>query len=84
LTDLTTRVNFSGKTRRQISLPKYEFLTTHVGRKTFITLLRQNNFSDVEIRSISGHASSKEMLPYIGVNRQTIKQNLEELFTAQV
>ncbi len=33
LTDLVTKINFSGKIRREICQPKYKFLTTHVGRK---------------------------------------------------
>ncbi|WP_161499278.1 tyrosine-type recombinase/integrase [Flavipsychrobacter stenotrophus] len=80
LTDATTKVNFSGKAKREICQPKYHFLTTHVGRKTFITLLKQHKFTDIEIQSISGHSSYKEMLPYIGVDRQAVKQGMEKMF----
>ena len=80
LTEVITKVNYSGKTRKELSMPKYHFLTTHIGRKTFTTLLSSGNMSDHEIQSMTGHSSSKEMRPYKGIDKEKVKEGLKRCF----
>ncbi len=75
-----TKVNYSGKKRIEVTLPKYAFLSLHSGRRTFITLLLANGMPDHEIRSMYGRASSKEINPYPGIDRQNIRAGLIQAF----
>jgi len=76
----TTKVNYSGKTRKEITLPKFHFLSTHTGRRTFITMLCGKGVPDCEIQATSGHKSSKELRPYRGVLSQNVKAGLIRAF----
>ena len=75
-----TKVNYSGKNRIEETLPKYKYLTTHIGRKTFISLLCAENMPDHEIMAMSGHSSSKEMRMYKGVNRKQVVDGMKRVF----
>jgi integrase len=83
LLEIVTKVNYSGNNKREITQPKYLFLTTHVARKTAISLMCASNMPDHEIQSISGHSSSKEMTVYKGVDRRRIKESLAKLFQTE-
>lgn len=80
ITSPITKVNYSGKNRIEKTLPKYKYLTTHIGRKTFISILCADNMPDHEIMSLSGHSSSKEIKVYKGVNRTLVLERMKRVF----
>jgi len=80
LCELLTKVNFSGKAKRETTMPKFFFLSSHVARRTCVSLLSSINMPDHEIQSVTGHASSKEMKPYRGIFRQNVREGLIRAF----
>lgn len=66
--DTPTRiVYFSGSRRIENVVPKYELLTTHVARRTFVvTALSLGVAADVIMRW-TGHSDYKAMKPYIAI-----------------
>ena len=54
LTEEVTKVNYCGNKKQEVRGPKYMFLTTHVARKTFVSMLCSSNMPDHEIQSLTG------------------------------
>lgn len=52
---------------------KYELLSIHVGRKTFITLSLEKGAAIQEVMAFSGHASFKSVKRYVDVNENRKK-----------
>lgn len=48
----------------EILTQKCETISTHTARRTLISLLRTQNFSNAEIQAISGHTTEAQMLEY--------------------
>ena len=55
---------------------KYELITSHIARKTGITLLYLNNVPLLEIKSISGHNQISQLLDYISISEEEIAKRL--------
>jgi integrase len=62
-----TIVYFNGNVRIEETLPKYELLTTHVGRKTFICNALALGIPAQVVMKWTGHSDYKSMKPYIDV-----------------
>jgi site-specific recombinase XerD len=67
-----TKVNYSGTKRIDKTAPKYDFLSSHVARKTFVTLSLKNGMRPELVKAITGHTSLKVMQRYIGVNKEML------------
>ncbi len=72
-------MRYRGASRIEIVKMKWEFLTTHIARKTFITLSLERGMRPEVIMSITGHANYKAMKPYIKI---VDKVKSEELYKA--
>lgn len=53
--------------RKTISVPKWQKLTTHVGRKTFVVLSLSMGFTANQVIKETGHATINSLLPYIDI-----------------
>jgi integrase len=62
-------------------LPKYELLSTHVGRRTFCTNAFLNSIPALTIMAISGHKTEKAFIKYIKLKNQDHAKMLEEIWT---
>ena len=62
-----TTVYFKGNIRIEETFPKYELLTTHVGRKTFICNALALGIPAQVVMKWTGHSDYKSMKPYIDV-----------------
>lgn len=80
LTNETTKTNYCGNKKQEVKGPKYMFLTTHVARKTFVSMLCSSNMPDHEIQSLTGHASNREMKVYKGIDKSSIRDQMIALF----
>lgn len=65
-----TKVRYRGNNRLEETLPLYEFLTTHLGRKTFITYMFRRNVDSELIRSISNHKSIASFSRYNNISNE--------------
>jgi integrase len=78
--EVINRTRYRGAERIDDNKPKYEFISTHVARKTFITLCIENGMSPTEIMSISGHTDLKTMQKYLGHNEKIVKEKMNKVF----
>lgn len=61
------RSYYIGSERHEETLPKYEFLTTHCGRRTFIVNALQMEIPPQVVMEWTGHADYDAMRPYIAI-----------------
>lgn len=61
------RVWFRGAERMEEVVPKYELLTTHVGRRTFVVSALQLGIPAEVIMKWTGHSNFDAMKPYIAI-----------------
>jgi len=59
-----TKVRFRGSERIENVSPLHEVLTTHMGRKTFVSLMFKKGVDSELIRSISNHKSISSFARY--------------------
>jgi site-specific recombinase XerD len=81
ITDATTTTRYQGSKKVQISGFKWEFCSTHIGRKTFITLCLQNpSFTAKTVMDITGIRSFKTLSHYNGKSEiGNIRKALESM-----
>jgi integrase len=53
--------------------PKYELISTHAGRKTFICFALSNNVAPDVVMKFTGHSDYKSMKPYIDITEDAKK-----------
>ena len=75
--DLTMVEKFSGVNRKVITKPKYAFVSTHTGRRTFITLSHEKGMQIEMIMKITGIKKWETLKKYLKVSEKSklIKMN---------
>ena len=63
----TERVRYAGGQRRATTSPKYEFVTTHTARRTFVTLALKAGVRPEVVMRITGHKSLTALRRYVNV-----------------
>ena len=66
-TDLVRKTFYRGNERQDLRLPKYEVVSTHTGRKSFICNALALGIPVDVVMKWTGHADYKSMKPYIAV-----------------
>lgn len=82
--DLTRVSEYRGGKRVDILKPKYELITTHTGRKTFVVNAMYLGISDAVIMSWTGHSSVEAMKPYRKVVDLAKKRDMAKFDTISV
>ncbi|NMA74232.1 MAG: site-specific integrase [Bacteroidales bacterium] len=62
-----TKTYFKGKERITETYKKYELISTHTARRTFICIALANGVTPETVMRITGHTDYKSMQPYIDV-----------------
>lgn len=62
-----TRLRYSGSQRIEETLPKYEVITSHIGRHTFVVQALTLGIPSEVIRKYTGHKTEATMRPYIAI-----------------
>lgn len=62
-----TKTYYKGKERITETFKKYELISTHTARRTFICLALENGITPQTVMKITGHTDYKSMQPYIDV-----------------
>lgn len=57
LNEMVTQIHYKGREKVETTLPKWQLLTTHVGRKTFVTLAVYLEIPLETVCKITGHKS---------------------------
>jgi len=79
LAGITQPVNiqrYRGATRVDKQIPKYELITTHTSRRTFITLSLEKGIRPEVVMSITGHKDFKSFSAYIKIVDSVKKDEL--------
>lgn len=76
-----TIVQFYGKERKEFVVPKYEALTTHVGRKTFITTALILGMPTELVMSISNHKGYSTFKRYVNIANEAKQNAMDKYFS---
>ena len=71
------KIEFRGSSRIEEVRPKYEYLTTHCGRKTFICAALSLGIPPQTVMSITGHSDYSAMKPYIAVAHSSLEEAMD-------
>lgn len=69
-----TIVRYRGNQRIEINKPKYEFISTHTARRTFVTLSLEKGMKAETIMEITGHKNYKTFKKYLKITSK-VKHN---------
>ena len=73
-----TRLRYSGRQRIEEALPKYEVVTSHIGRHTFVVQALTLGIPSEVIRKYTGHKTEATMRPYIAIADTLKAQEMEK------
>lgn len=76
LNEMIEKVRFRGSERLVEVLPKFEFISAHTGRKTFVTLSLELGMKAEEVMPITGHKDYKSFKRYVNLTEQRAKEAL--------
>jgi integrase len=75
-----TIVKYSGKKRIEIAKPKYNFISMHNARKTFVTLSLEKGLSPEFIMEITGHEDYDTMRKYLAISQKAVKNEFNRIW----
>jgi integrase len=84
LNTLENRVNYRGVTRVEKSSKKWELLSTHCARRTFITICLELGMRAEVVRAITGQKSDKIMLQYVSIKTDVKKKELAKVWEQKI
>lgn len=83
LTNLVKEVHFIGSEVKVTYVPKYKILTTHIGRKTFVTNSLILGMGERTVRAISGHKSDVNFRRYVAFANDYKQKAMDEAWNMQ-
>lgn len=72
----TKQISYSGDKMKEIVVPKYELITFHAARRTFITHAARLGIPAEVIMKFSGHHSAEMLKPYMEIVEELKKQEM--------
>ncbi|HEY9833592.1 MAG TPA: hypothetical protein V6D26_23775 [Stenomitos sp.] len=70
----------SGRTSTDERGPKWEFLSSHVASKTFVSISLERGMRPEVVMSFTGHTSYKTMKKYIALTEKGRKEDVEKVW----
>ncbi|MDO1451028.1 site-specific integrase [Rhodocytophaga aerolata] len=70
------KVKFLGVKRIDTRVPKFELLSTHTARRTFVTLSLEKGMRPEEVMRITGHKNIKTLMKYVKITNQVVKTSM--------
>lgn len=70
LTQQIRKVEYRKHEKQEVTYKKYELMTTHVGRKTFVVNSLDMGLTATQVIEYTGHSSIQAMEPYISISRK--------------
>jgi Site-specific recombinase XerD len=68
---------YIGSKRQDITLPKYQLITSHTARKTFATVSLILGMSERHVKSVTGHKRDSSFNRYVKIANEEIKKQME-------
>lgn len=75
-----TLVRYSGNERIENVKPKYDFITTHTARRTFVTLSLEKGMKPETIMEITGHTNYKTFRKYVKITSKVKHQEMNKFW----
>ncbi len=76
----TQKISYVGEKRIEKTVPKYEFITTHIARKTFVTLSIENGILPDVIMKITGHKSYDVFKKYEKITSKLVDKEMARVW----
>ena len=73
-------VRYQGAKRVEDRGPKWQFLSSHVARRTFVTISLERGMRPEVVMSFTGHRSFKTMKKYIAITEQSKQDAMENVW----
>lgn len=80
LTEPVRMIRYKGAERIEERGPKWQFLTTHVARRTFVTLSLERGMRSDILMSFTGHKSHKTLKRYIALTDKSRQEAMEKVW----
>ncbi len=80
LNDLITTTKYYGSKKEEKQLMKYELITTHTARRTFVSLASYDGVNQQVVKSFTGHGTDKMVNQYFKKNNSESKSIIENIF----
>lgn len=80
ITEPVQFVRYQGAKRVEDRRPKWQFLSSHVARRTFVTISLERGMRPEVVMSITGHRSFKTMKKYIALTEQYKSEAMENVW----
>ena len=80
LNEQTIKVRYIGAERKEISKKKYEFMSTHMAKRTYITLFFQGGGREETIMKSTGNSDRKTLESYRDIANRDIKFDTDKVF----
>jgi integrase len=71
-----TITKYKGSERIEMTRPKYEFISSHTGRRTFANLSLQRGMLQKEIMPITGHRTLEAFMKYVKVTADVMNNSM--------
>ncbi|ALI99159.1 site-specific integrase [Rufibacter tibetensis] len=72
---------YSGKKAVERSGPKYNFITTHTARRTYVTVSSQRGMNDKSIMDNTGHEDARTLHRYLGSDKIIRNKQMKSAWT---
>jgi len=79
---IITHYSWNGKNRIEETFHAYDLLTTHIGRKTFVSTLACQGVPDYVIREFTGHKDARAMQPYMKIHDDFKRMEMSKMNNA--
>jgi len=70
---------YSGKKQIEIKKPKFEYMASHMARRTCVTLLLQHGVPPTTIMKLTGHTDLKTLMKYENTHDDALSEALEKV-----
>lgn len=71
-------IRFSGVKEVQIRQPKYEFMSSHMARRTFVTVMLEKGVPITVVQKVTQHSDIRTLLKYEGHSENALFESLKK------
>jgi site-specific recombinase XerD len=80
ITEKITVIKYSGSQKIETEIPKFDLVTTHTARRTFVTLALEKGMRPEMVMKITGHKDYKTFKQYIKLTDLVISNEMNKLW----
>lgn len=80
--EVLTVVHYRGSERIETTGPKYQFLTTHCARRSFVTISLLSGMRSEVCMSLTGHKNYRTFKKYIKITEQVKQQEMDQVWSS--